>query len=385
MEDTCTSMFITVTILVASLYFLIQRKRRFQRRQRHDSLDAFKDRAVIMRNLITLEDPFLYRLGLELALFKTYSIPSISKVLHATQEFQCQCLKRYDDTDLILRTMIEDGIDTKRGKLALGRLNHIHGMFSISNDDYLYTLAAFVLEPEKAFEAFGWRRFTKNEQEATFHWWSEVGTCMGITDIPASLTDLEMFRDAYEVRAQKFSPTNNRVAEPTLDLLLKIVPRRLKGVGKAAVMGILEPKLVASLGFDKTSMAKILACFIKAALRLRGLCIYFLALPMETPRRRTPATASGAPNSTAPKGLPVASSAASSSSNPDHKARFSAISDEGNTAEDAAELLLVPNFDVYGTSYPEGYRISELGPRRAVKGEIGEIPARHNKREARGI
>lgn len=178
--------------------------------------------------MFTLEDPLLYRLGLELALFKTYSIPSIAKVLHATQELEVHCLKRYDDTDLILRTMIEDGVDTKRGKLALGRLNHIHGMFPISNDDYLYTLSAFVLEPSRAFAQFGWRRLSKQEEEATFQWWIEVAALMGITDLPETLASLEKFQVEYEARAQKFAPVNRQVAGPTFDLLLHLVPTGFK-------------------------------------------------------------------------------------------------------------------------------------------------------------
>ena len=50
----------------------------------------------------SLQSIVLARTSLELALFKTYAVPSISKILHATGAFSKQTLKRAEDTGLIL-------------------------------------------------------------------------------------------------------------------------------------------------------------------------------------------------------------------------------------------------------------------------------------------
>lgn len=42
------------------------------------------------------------RQSLEVALFKTYSVPSISKILAATNQFSNDTAKRVEDTELIL-------------------------------------------------------------------------------------------------------------------------------------------------------------------------------------------------------------------------------------------------------------------------------------------
>lgn len=58
----------------------------------------------------------------ESALFRTYAVPSISGLLVKTGEFEAQTRKRYDDTELILSEIIENGLDSDRGQAALADL-----------------------------------------------------------------------------------------------------------------------------------------------------------------------------------------------------------------------------------------------------------------------
>ena len=75
--------------------------------------------------------------ALELALYRTYCVPSISALLDRTGEFQHRTQKRYDDTSLIVAEISEWGYDSDRGRAALRRMNQIHGRLQISNDDLL--------------------------------------------------------------------------------------------------------------------------------------------------------------------------------------------------------------------------------------------------------
>jgi hypothetical protein len=45
--------------------------------------------------------------------------------------------RRYDDTDLIVSEIIENGYDSERGTRAIARMNAIHGLFRIANEDFL--------------------------------------------------------------------------------------------------------------------------------------------------------------------------------------------------------------------------------------------------------
>lgn len=134
-----------------------------------------------------LEFPYLKVVSLEFALFKTYAIPSISKILAATKQFASNCLRRTDDTVLILlemnegysrnvrRTMVEGGKvdeeevlnDERRKDIATERLNFLHGHYNIKQEDYLYTLALFIQEPAFFIDSFEWRPTTELERNVS--------------------------------------------------------------------------------------------------------------------------------------------------------------------------------------------------------------------------
>src|SRR5580765_6198824 len=102
--------------------------------------------------------PFDTTRALELALFRTYGVPSISGLLDRTGEFQHRPDKRYDDTDIVVSELMEWGYESERGKRALRRMNQLHGRFQIANDDFLYVLSTFIFEPIRWKRKFGWRQ-----------------------------------------------------------------------------------------------------------------------------------------------------------------------------------------------------------------------------------
>lgn len=294
---------------------------------------------MIVRNLLVWEDPFLFRISLEFALFKTYAVPSISKLLHRTRETAARSLKRYDDTDLILRSIMESGIESERGQRAMGRMNYIHSIYAITNDDFLYVLSAFVMEPPIFFDRFGWRRFTDAEKEALFNLWTKIGTQMGIRSIPSNLLELSAWTDAYEAREMKFAATNMAVATPTMNLLLSIFPPCLKGLGRHAVVGLIDDRLACSLGFKRDFVARLLGHAVTGLLLLRAACLRWLMPPRRSGVRRT----------------------------------FEEASGPAQACNACGDELLRTQFNVYGNSYPDGYRISELGPACAGPGCLGRI------------
>jgi hypothetical protein len=121
-------------------------------------LDPLRDHKRIVYLDTCFEFPFDTTRSLEFALFRTFAVPSIGGLLDRTGEFAQRAQKRYDDTDLILSTLVEEGYDSELGKRAIRRMNQIHGRFEISNDDFLYVLSTFVFEPIRWNERFGWRR-----------------------------------------------------------------------------------------------------------------------------------------------------------------------------------------------------------------------------------
>ena len=75
---------------------------RYHWARRTAGLDPVDDAAEIVRILSTLEFPWDMNQALSFALFRTYAVPSIGRLLFRTGEFTERTQKRYDDTSLLL-------------------------------------------------------------------------------------------------------------------------------------------------------------------------------------------------------------------------------------------------------------------------------------------
>jgi len=187
-------------------------------------LDPVADHRRIVYLDACFEFPWDTTRSLELALFRTFASPSVAARLDATGEFSRAAQKRYDDTDLILSTIVEAGYDSEDGKRAIRQMNRIHGRFEISNEDFLYVLSSFIFEPIRWNARFGWRPLIETEKLATFEFWREVGRRMAIKDIPESYEELERFNEEYERREFRRTDEAERVGAATRDMFLDWFP-----------------------------------------------------------------------------------------------------------------------------------------------------------------
>ena len=149
------------------------------------ALDPERDHERIIFLSTCYDFPFDTTRALEFALFRTFCVPRIARLLDGTGEFRNRAQKRYDDTDIIVSELMEYGYSSERGSRALARMNAQHGRFKIANDDFRYVLSTFIYEPIRWNARFGWRKMCETERLAHFHFWLQVGERMGIKDIPA--------------------------------------------------------------------------------------------------------------------------------------------------------------------------------------------------------
>lgn len=198
---------------------------------------------------VCYEFPWDTTRALELALFRTFAVPSIARVLDSAGEFHNAPQKRYDDTDLIISTMLEDGYDSPSGRAALRRMNQIHRRFPIHNDDYLYVLSTFVFEPVRWNERFGWRRMVEQERLANFICWREIARRMNITDIPETYSAFEALNQQYEQENFSYSDATRRVGEATRDMFLAWFPRITQALAEQAIYALLSDQLLQTFGF----------------------------------------------------------------------------------------------------------------------------------------
>lgn len=249
------------------------------------ALDVEENYEDIARLLYAYEFSWDIERALEFALFRTYAIPSISALLANTREFEIRPRKRYDDTELILAEAMEHGQNSDRGRRAIARMNAMHRRFKIDHADMVYVLSTFVCEPIRWLDRFGRRSMTAHEQRAWFLYHRSLGRRMGIRGIPESLAEMMRFNTEYEAVNFRFAETNHVIASATRDLLLGFyMPRWLFWFGRPLVYAFLDTTLRDSMGFP--SAPSWLPRLLTMALGLR-VGVLRLLPPRRKPRRLT--------------------------------------------------------------------------------------------------
>jgi hypothetical protein len=247
-------------------------------------LDPRADNERIVHLDTCYEFPFDTTRSLELALFRTFAVPSIGGLLDSTGEFGERAQKRYDDTDLILSTIAEAGYTSAEGKRAIRRMNHIHGRFEITNDDFIYVLSTFVFEPIRWNARFGWRPLVEQERLGSFHFWRAIGARMSIKEIPAEFDEFERFNVDYERRYFRRTDEAVRIGAATRGMFLAWFPVVPKGLGAPAIHALLDDSLLEAFGFPRPP--RLLKRTATAALRARARVVATLPY-RRRPRMRT--------------------------------------------------------------------------------------------------
>jgi hypothetical protein len=233
-------------------------------------LDPDRDYHEIYRILATHEFPWDMNQSLSFALYRTYAVPSIGRLLVETGEFTQRTQKRYDDTALILDTILEHGLGSPLGRSALRRMNHMHGAYDISNDDKLYVLSAFVVAPIRWIDKYGWRRWTEAERTASVNYYRDLGRHMGIKDIPGNEQEFTAFLDRYEREHFAFDEGALAVSEATLALMATFPLNHLapRVVMDRFAKALMDDRLIEAFHYRRPSgWERVLAT---GALRLRA-------------------------------------------------------------------------------------------------------------------
>ncbi|MEM8828268.1 MAG: oxygenase MpaB family protein [Cyanobacteria bacterium P01_G01_bin.19] len=248
--------------------FVSRSPSRYARSQEIEQLDPITQHAQICHLLAGYEFPWDITRSLELAMLKTYCVPSISRLLDSTGEFHHHTQKRYDDTGLLVAEILKWGYQSDRGKESIRRMNAIHGHYQIANQDFLYVLSTFIYEPIRWNERFGWRLFTETEKLAIFYFWQVIGTKMGIEDIPSSYEEFARYNLDYERENFVYSATNSRVGQSTLDLFLSWYPALIRAPLKPCVQALFEDRAISAFGWSSPPVwVRIL---VENTLKVRG-------------------------------------------------------------------------------------------------------------------
>jgi len=214
-----------------------------------DALDPIAGAHTIFGILFDRVFPLDLLLAAELGQLRTFAVPTISRLLHATRQYEDDGQRRVDDTRAILSEIIVPGPQSAAGRAMITHLGRIHGHYRIRNDDYLVTLAALAISPVEHVARFGHRPMRLAERTAWYEVWRQVGVGMGIEGVPDTFEGLRAFRDAYEARVVAADLANATVAQALLAVLGANLPKPLQGLVEPSVWVLLDaPHIATALG-----------------------------------------------------------------------------------------------------------------------------------------
>jgi len=261
---------------------------RYANLERLRRLDPATDYNEITWITSRLEFPWDYLQGTGIAFLRDYGVPSISRLLDQTREFEDDGVKRYDDTLLIGQEAVVHGVDSEAGHAALRRLNRIHGHYEIPNDEFQFVLATTIVGPVRWISRYGWRRLDPVELQGLANFTTRFGELMGIKGLPTSYDGYERLLIDYEREHFALDPANTRVTEATLRVAAETAtPRFARPFARRVTIALMDEPLRQALGVPQ--QPKALTWLVDAALRLRGLALR-LARPRRVPYEHKPST-----------------------------------------------------------------------------------------------
>jgi len=223
---------------------------RYGWRDRNAGLSAETDHEQISRTISQLEFPWDVQQALSFALFRTYAVPTIGRLLAETDEFVEATQKRHDDTALVLDAVLRDGMESPDGRSAVRRMNQMHGSYDISNADMVYVLSTFVVMPVRWISRYAWRDLTPHEVKASVTYYRRLGRLMGITDVPADFAGFEAFLEDHEAREFAFDEGGRAVADATLELFTTFYPRPLRPAMRVFAVALMDEHLRRAFRYD---------------------------------------------------------------------------------------------------------------------------------------
>ncbi len=240
--------------------------------------DADRDRIVTLTARHDL--PWDFDQGVAIAFLRDYGVPSISRLLDRTRQFEDDGIKRYDDTLIFQEEAVADGVDSPRSREAIDRLNRIHGHYEIPNDEFQYVLATTIVGPVRWIRRYGWRQLDPIELVALTRFTTRFGELMGITGLPETYDGYEELLDSYEAERFEFHPANRRVTEATIRIGRATAPWYLKPGFRRVSIALMDEPLRLALGLERQPRWLVRA--VDLGLRSRALALRFF------PPRRAP-------------------------------------------------------------------------------------------------
>jgi hypothetical protein len=282
--------YIVVGAVSLATYIFIIRSLRYRRAAYHDAL--FKtcpsypqEMSVpvaqeIYSSLFDAEFPFFFMKGVQLGLFRTYAIPTISVLLDKTQLLgnPDTVARRYAETEVLFLEFAKRQWGSRPWLEAMARTRAIHAGYRksgvIREADMVFTLCATATSGVDMVEQWEWRSLTDTELCAIGALYRGIGDGLGIDyedflDLPDPKTSpnpsgLDFYRamrkwqSEYENWAMKYAPQNHDLAKVAIELLLLAAPgKTLKRWGATLLTVLMDVPLRTAVGYPAPPRALV--------------------------------------------------------------------------------------------------------------------------------
>lgn len=228
------------------------------------------------------------KLGFLLAYYRNFAIPSGSDTLVTNGEIPARPMKRSFDTAVVIYELIANGLDSERGRQMTALLNRVHRHVPGSGEDYLYVLMTLLVVPIRWSHRHGWRKPTQTERDAAIRFFTELGSRMHISNIPATFEEAEAFFDDYESRRVRPSPAGRALMKATVEVFQSMQPRMLHPLTRLMIATMLDDvRLTDALGLPRSTWWSRVA--LDAGLAVRN------GIRRHTPLSTVPSFSSGQP------------------------------------------------------------------------------------------
>ncbi|OTA98099.1 hypothetical protein M426DRAFT_326255 [Hypoxylon sp. CI-4A] len=291
----------------ALAYITICRAMRFRREHALRSRLGYPDRASLKRMTVAeaqqviefmnaWEMPLLQFLALEFGLFKTYGVESISRLLLATGNLTdpIRSLKRFEDTAALIGEFMTNPPTSERSPNGIARMNFLHSRYvkegTISNNDLLYTLSVFIIEPPRFARLYDWRPMNEMERCAYGVFWKSVGDAMGIEykgclaraepgwrDGIEFAEDIEAWAKDYEIVAMKPSKVCAKPAQALIPMITYWVPWFAKSFFNQIIISLLGERVRDAFMLPEPDISAMATVY--SLLSVRRFVMRYLTLP----------------------------------------------------------------------------------------------------------
>jgi hypothetical protein len=210
------------------------------------------------------------RVGFTLGFVRTFGIPDIARVLHATGRMATEPRSRAKATGAAMFALIGRGLDSAEGQRIVEELRQVHDRPGITTELMRYVLACFIVCPLRFIDDHGYRPVTGTERDAAYAFYQGLSNALGLSSLPdGDLAGVENWMRCYESR--RFAPSE---AGRTLwravsaGLLTARLPAPLAGLAPAVAATLLDWPLRTALGVRRP--AAPVRSLVTCALRIRA-------------------------------------------------------------------------------------------------------------------